>query len=363
MGRTEERCNNAVIDPAVDPRMPNHFKEVDPALNKYWALRNDISIEDGCIAYLGRSIIPPNLRKSCMESLHRGHPGMSIIHLQAKQSLYWPGINEEITIKVENCIPCQTIARSQQKEPAIPIIDPFRPWQKLGMDLFFCKGKWYLLVCDYYSKFPAFRLLPSISSKNVISALEPFISDYGNVEEIICDNGKQFMAQEYKNLEAQYGFKLTTSSLYHPKGHEFIQRQIKTIKKILIKCELDGTTPHKAMLQLRATPLDDNMPSLAELLGNRRYKTTLPAITRASHNSEAVWQSLLKRQEYAGQDAHAKELPQLLPQQPVWFQKAPNTSHWQPATVISTPGESTPRSYVVSTQDGPKYQQNRLMLQ
>ena len=118
-----------------------------------------------------------------------------------------------------------------------------------------------------------------------------------------------------------------------------------------------------AMLELRAAPLDDNTPSPAELLGNRRYKTTLPAITRASYNSETVWQSLVRKLEYAGHDAQTKELPQLLPQQPVWLQKAPNTSHWQPVTVISTPGESTPRSYVVSTQDGAKYWWNRLMLQ
>ena len=32
------------------------------------------------------------------------------------------------------------------------------------------------------------------------------------MEEIICDNGKQFMAQEYKDFAAQYGFRLTTSS-------------------------------------------------------------------------------------------------------------------------------------------------------
>ena len=62
---------------------PNHCKEVDPVLNN-WALRDDISIEDGCIAYLGRLILPPNLRKSCMESLHRGHPGMSKMHFRAK---------------------------------------------------------------------------------------------------------------------------------------------------------------------------------------------------------------------------------------------------------------------------------------
>ena len=213
---------------------------------------------------------------------------MSQMHLRAKQSLYWPRINEEIRNKVGNCIPCQTIARSQQKEPAIPIEVPFRPWQKLGIDLFFCKGKWYLLVCDYYSKFPVFRLLPSISSKNVISALESIISEYGNVDEIICDNGKQFMAQEYKNFAVQYGFRLATSSPYHPKGHGFIERWIQTIKNIFIKCELDGTSPHMAMLELRAAPLDDNTPFPAELLGNRRYKTTLPAITRASYNSEAV---------------------------------------------------------------------------
>ena len=131
------------------------------------------------------------------------------MHLRAKQSLYWPGINEEIRNKVENCIPCQTVARSHQKEPAIPIEVTFRSWQKKGMDLFFCKGKWYLLVCDYYSKFPVFGLLPSISSENVISALECIISEYGSVEEIICDNGKQFMAQEYKNFAAQYGFQVS----------------------------------------------------------------------------------------------------------------------------------------------------------
>ena len=101
---------------------------------------------------------------------------------------------------------------------------------------------------------------------------------------------------------------------------------------------MDGTSPYMAMLELRATSLDDNTPSQAELLRNRMYKTTLPAVTRVSYNGETVWQSLLKWQEYAGHDALAKELPQLVPQQPVWLQKAPNISLWQLATVISTPG-------------------------
>ena len=107
-----------------------------------------------------------------MESLHKGHQVMSKMHFRAKQNLYWTVINEEIRNDVENCIPCQVVARAQQKEPTVPIEIPFRPWQKIGMDLFFCKGKWYLIVCNYYSKLPVFRLLPSMCSKNVISALE-----------------------------------------------------------------------------------------------------------------------------------------------------------------------------------------------
>ena len=102
------------------------------------------------------------------------------------------------------------------------------------------------------------------------------------------------MAQEYKNFTAQYGFKLTTSSPYNPKGHRLIERLIQTIKKIF-KCEMDGTSPYMAMLELRAVPFDDSTPSSAELLGNKRYKTTLPVVTRAPYNREEMKQSLFMR--------------------------------------------------------------------
>ena len=125
---------------------------------------------------------------------------------------------------------------------------------------------------------------------------------------------------------------------------------------------MNGTSPCIAMLKLRATPLDDSTPSPDKLQGNQRYRTALLAVMRASYNNEVARQSVLNRQEYAGHDTYDKELPALLPQNTVWLQKAPNTSLSQPATVKSTHYESTPRAYVVSTPDGIKYQQNRVML-
>ena len=76
---------------------------------------------------------------------------------------------------------------------------------------------------------------------------------------------------------------------------------------------MDGTSAYMVMLKLRATPVDDSTSSAAKLLGNRKYKKTFPAITKAPYNTEVVWQSLLKRKEYVGHDANAKELPPLLP--------------------------------------------------
>ena len=147
---TEDGCNNEVTDPIVC------FKDVPRSVKRwtqpssYLAPRHDLSIEDGCIAYLGRMLIPLNLQEGCMDSLHGGHPGIPKMHFKAKQSLYWLGINQDIINQAEKCILCQVVARSQKKEPAIPIWVAFRPWQKIGIVLFICKMKQYILVCGCY---------------------------------------------------------------------------------------------------------------------------------------------------------------------------------------------------------------------
>ena len=115
-----------------------------------------------------------------------------------------------------------------------------------------------------------------------------------------------------------YGFKLTTSSAYYPKGHGFIERQVQTIKNLLNKCDKGGSDQYLALCQLKSTPLDSKTPSPAELLHNRKLRTTLLGIIKPSADSEEVRASLQVRQVVTHHDAHAKELPQLLPKQPVW---------------------------------------------
>ena len=120
--------------------------------------------------------------------------------LRAKGSMFWPNINKDITKHVHSCVPCQTISNSQQREPAIPIESPSRPWKVLGRDIFVQGNKYFLLVADYYSKFPYIQKSSSISSKEVIYALCFCFSVLGTQEEIICNNGTQFTIKEYKEF-------------------------------------------------------------------------------------------------------------------------------------------------------------------
>ena len=159
---------------------------------------------------------------------------------------------------------------------------------KLGVDLFFQGHKWYILICDYCSKFPVVHGLPAILLKDVISALSSSFSVFCIPEEIISDSGSQFSAKEYQDFAARYGFRLTSSSPHYPRGHGFIKCQVQTIKHIFTKCAEDGSDCHLALLQLRTTPLDCRTPSPGGLLQNRKLRTTLPAIIRPPPNREAV---------------------------------------------------------------------------
>ena len=144
--------------------------------------------------------------------------------LRAQQSMYWLGINKDIENHVMSCDPCKVNGRSQQKEPIIPFEVPNRPWQRVGIDLFHHHKGWYIIVADYYSKYPWIQALPATASKDVISALTmSCFAENGIPEDVISDNGSQFTSQEYQLFAASYGFKLTTNSPHYPGGHGFVE--------------------------------------------------------------------------------------------------------------------------------------------
>ena len=56
---------------------------------------------------------------------------------------------------------------------------PSRPWEKLGLDYFTLGGKDYLLIVDYFSKYPEILQMNSKTTDVTIAKMKSIFSRHG----------------------------------------------------------------------------------------------------------------------------------------------------------------------------------------
>ena len=97
---------------------------------------------------------------------------------------------------------------AQQKEPLVPHDVPSLPWFKLEVDIFGHRSHHYLLVADYFNKFPFVKKLTSQTAGHVIRLLKTIFSEYGVPATVYTDQGTQLVSQEFKKFAPQYRFEV-----------------------------------------------------------------------------------------------------------------------------------------------------------
>ena len=160
------------------------------------------------------------------------------------------------------------------REPLISSKLPKHPWKRIATDLFELNKQPYLLLVDYYSRFPEVIKLNSTTSTSVITAMKSVFSRYGIPHTVISDNGPQYDSVEIKQFASTYGFNHITSSPYYPQSNGLAERMVKTIKSLL----QETSDTYLALLSYRATPLPWCRLSPAELLMGRRLRTDVPQV-------------------------------------------------------------------------------------
>ena len=339
---------------------PDKQRLLQPALRPYWAYRDELSLEDGLILKGPRIVIPARLQRDYAVKIHSGHQGSEKCKLRAKSCIFWNNINSDIDKITSSCDVCQQYQRSQAHETLMQHELPTRPWQVLGTDLFYFDNGTFLIIADYYSKFQFVRKLSGqCTSQQVITLTKQIFSEHGVPEKVISDNGPHFDSQAYRNFAESWGFDHVTSSPYYPRSNGFIERCVQTTKNTLKKAKADNADPYMALLCLRTTPLDHQVPSPAELLYTRKIQGNLPVrIPNQLANKDNIYERLLARQatQKAYHDRTAHDLTPLLAGQPVSIQNT-ITGQWQPGVVRTVCDE--PRSYIVSTTAGRDLRRNR----
>ncbi len=144
------------------------------------------------------------------------------------------------------------------------------------MDLFHLKGKDYLLVIDYHSNYPEFCQLSAMTAEHVIAHTKAIFARHGIASTVISENGPQFSSQSFKEFAETYGFEHRTSSPLYPQSNGKAEKGVQIVKSLLKKAIENCEYPYLAILNYRASPLENGL-SPAEMLMKRKLRTRLPA--------------------------------------------------------------------------------------
>lgn len=327
-------------------------------IQEYWNCRAELTVVDDMIYKGSKIVIPKSLQKMMLEKVHEGHLGMEKCKRRAREVMFWPRINKEISDLVSLCQTCLKYRPRNPSEPLMPHPVPQRPYQKVGADLFTCNNKDFLIVTDYYSLYPEVCGLSSTSAENVITCMKSIFSRHGIPTEVFTDNGPQFSCASFKTFSDAWDFVHTTSSPHFPQSNGLAEKSVGIVKKLMRKAKDSRSDFYKALLVYRSTPLECGY-SPSQLLMGRRIRSNLPVKEELLEIEEGRRVRQHKESERSKQkiyyDMKVRHLPELHEGDGVRLKDKEDT--WgKKGTVLE---KVQPRSYTIQTEDGAVLRRNR----
>ena len=267
---------------------------------------SELSVENGCVLWGNRVIIPRKGQNRVLRQLHDGHPGISRMKGIARSIAWWPGLNKNIEETVKECAQCQQHQKAPALSPLHPWEWPDRPWSRLHIDHagpFL--GKYFLVLVDAHSKWMEVLFVPSTSTSCTIQKLRGIFATHGLPETLVSDNATCFTSSEFKEFVTRNGIRHITSAPYYPATNGLAERAVQTFKSALKKTSVADieTQLSRFLFRYRNTPHSTTGTSPAELLLGRRPHSLL---TLMQPNTSTRVQNQQLRQKNS-HDANVKE--------------------------------------------------------
>ena len=132
------------------------------------------------------------------------------------------------------------------ESPANPAAHRREPFQRIAMDIVGLLPKtqswkrFILVVCDYTTRYPEAVALRSVVAPHIAEELVKMFSCMGVPEEILTDQGANFMSLLLTEVYRFLHIKPIRTTPYHPQTDGLVERFNQTLKAMLRKTTLSG---------------------------------------------------------------------------------------------------------------------------
>ena len=180
--------------------------------------------------------------------------------------------------------------------------------------------------------------------------MKAVFAELGVPNVIGLDGGPQYTSAEFKDFMKHWQIKHRVSSPRNPQSNGMVERCVQTMKASLIKTMEEGEDMDLVLLTYKTTPLSHRLPSPAELLNSRKYKTLLPTCIVPTRLQESYRQIMDQETQIQAQlyNRNTRVLPRLEQSQKVLVQLDPDKNIWTLAEIIQCPTYNG-RSYTLKT--------------
>ena len=243
---------------------------------EYAHVKNDLSVYENVILFRNRILIPQELRLVVLNLLHSSHGGIVAMKAEARQSVWWPNLNNDIEDMIKSCDVC-TLNNSIVKSPVLHWSGGGKPWSRVHIDYYEFEHKYFFILMDAYSKFMDVHLASSMTSSVTIDLMRRSFANFGIPDTVVSDNAPNLVSREVKDFYIKNGINFITPSPYHPASNGLAERAVRTFKEGMRKLQTGSiiTKLCRYLFNYRRTIHSVTGKSPAELMFGREFKFPL----------------------------------------------------------------------------------------
>ncbi|XP_062714057.1 uncharacterized protein K02A2.6-like [Aedes albopictus] len=252
------------------------------AVKKYAPFKEELYCYDQVLLRGDRLVVPSNLQKRVLRLAHIGHPGIERTKQRLRSKVWWPSMDRDVERAVKSCLDCQVVGKLVPAEPMEVRRMPENPWEVLHLDTLgpLPSGNSLLVIIDPYSRYRVIEVLRQTTSTDIVDRLRPLFMRLGIPNVIITDNARNFSSKVMEDFCGELGVKLRHTTPYWPQANGEVERQNRSILKVLRISELNKSNWKQDLEEYNyvyaLTPHPATGYSPAELAFGRKFRDWIP---------------------------------------------------------------------------------------